>query len=121
MRLTQKQLDCWLAKWKVILRLQDWEIDASLYHRDHIEGADGKCDHEYSRKQAAVYIATRRGRPDTVKPHDPELTLVHELIHLHFAPFQAKDMQSLAGKAQEQAIECLTTSLIALDRGTSPT
>ncbi len=119
MRLTQKQLDRWLAKWQATLRLKDWDVKAELVDRLLIEGNDGACNHELKLRQAVIYVASKKGRPDFVKPFDPENTLVHELIHLIFAPFQFRLEGSPECIAQEQAIDVLATALVESDRGQS--
>lgn len=41
-----------------------------------------------------------------------DVTIVHELLHLHFAPFQEDD-ETPKGIAQEQAINCISATIVA--------
>lgn len=117
MRLTQKQLNAWLAKWQPLLRLQEWDIVVVLRTRKQTGGADGLCSHTLARKHAVIQIAKKASCPIDIAPHDPEHTLVHELIHLKFAPFECKEEGSPIDVLQEQAIDSLATTCITLDRG----
>ena len=49
-----------------------------------------------------------------------DLTIVHELLHLHFAPFQESD-DTPKGVAQEQAINCISQAIIRGYTGKVPT
>lgn len=53
--------------------------------------------------------------PSTPWPQDQEQSLVHELLHLHFAPFRADD-GTLENVAQEQAIDAIARALVELKR-----
>lgn len=56
--------------------------------------------------------------PESLLPYDMEKTLVHELLHIHFAPFFEDDpSQKLKNLAQEQAIENIARALVKLKRG----
>jgi hypothetical protein len=93
MALTQEQLNEWLAKWQPILSLRDWDIKVKMVDWTDPEKADER-DWKY----------------------DPESTLVHELIHCHFAAFMDHDHDSVLHALQEQAIEALAKALIDRDR-----
>ena len=118
MRLTQKQLNLWLAKWQAMLRLQDWDITAELQDRKEMDGADGLCGPTAARRHAVIYIAKNAGCPKNIVPHDPERTLVHELLHVLFSPFELQESESPSGIAQEQVVDQMATLLLRLERAT---
>ena len=75
MRLTQKQLNLWLAKWQAMLRLQDWDIVIVLVDRKDIDGDDAhwvertgsmKSTHlSKIAKRKVLSVQHRRSRPGT--------------------------------------------------------
>lgn len=118
-RLTQRQLDGYLRKWQPILRLADWEIKAKFASKDHLEEDEGECVHTLTRKAAVVRVLRPKdfaGEP--VWTYDGEYLLVHELIHLHFAPFQEEVRGTPRDVAQEQAIDAMARAFVELDRST---
>lgn len=50
---------------------------------------------------------------------DYDLAIVHELLHLHFSPFAAKD-DSHESLTQEQAIESISRAIVRLYREQNP-
>lgn len=113
MTLTKPQVKRWLAKWKRALKLQDWEIRAEIYPRQDMGGNDGLFGHTIQKKQALIQLA-QTSEDHTL--YDPEQTLIHELLHVHFAPFQSNRNGSLEDIAQEQAIDTIANTLIAQAR-----
>lgn len=93
--------------WTGVLRLRDWDISVRL---DPHDGEDyvGMNAVNLQRKYCRIVL---KDKPD----EDLEHTLVHELIHIHFAPFFSTD-EGLVNALQEQAIDGLATSLMALKR-----
>lgn len=119
--MTQAELEALCAKWQRILRLQDWDVVPKLV-RWHEMPTDrlGECDHRLSKKMAVIRVLDPNDAPpNNAWPHDPEKTLVHELLHLHFAPFRAEP-DTPADVAQEQVIDTLARALVALARGKMP-
>ncbi len=121
MKLTQRQLDQWLAKWLKILRLRDWDVHVKLIAaRDENHDSFGTCHHKIRTKTALIKITDPIDQPrDLVTPVDPEQVLVHELLHLHHAPFESKEDDDQNDIAQEQAIDLIAQALVSLERGTS--
>lgn len=74
---------CWQQK----LRLQDWDVSIQLVRQYEIPGCFGDCTYAVQTKSAKIRLVVQ----DDVDPEAPfpelEHTLVHELLHLHFAPF----------------------------------
>lgn len=109
-----------LEKWQRILRLQDWRIQVNYarvwdFARD---GRIGEIGINLSCKIADISLLDPldHENPAFLYPVDTEATLVHELLHCHFAPFDVYPDDPM-DIAQEQAIECIATALIAADRG----
>lgn len=50
--------------------------------------------------------------PDIITPYELEETLVHELLHLHFAPFMSEH-DTLERTLQEQAIDAIAKALVS--------
>lgn len=113
--LTEEELRTKCAEWQKILRLQDWNVVLKIRRgRDMpIHNVCGSCSWELTQKMAAINILDPIDYPpDAIAPNDMELTLVHELLHLHFCPVEP-DGASVAG---EQAIESISWGLISLAR-----
>lgn len=97
-----------LAFWTPVLRVQDWQIEA-LY--DPKLEALGVCyaDHVYRRAKIVVQPTQ----------DDVEASLVHELLHLHFAPFETEGGSSERTE-EERAVESLMRGYIDLRRSGAP-
>src|SRR5215469_18222449 len=103
---TQKQLEAWLREWQKILRLQDWDCKVSLKRAAdmHADSCEGCNRYHTALKTASIHVRDPIDHEsDAEWPPDAEETIVHELIHLHFAPFYAT--KGLVNTFQEQAIE----------------
>ena len=104
------------AEWQKILRLQDWIVVPKILRaRDmDLEGCAGECSWQLQKRMAAIHVIDPVDHPpDLLEEYDMELTLVHELLHLHFAPLHDSDGDNLE---EEQAIEAISRGLIALKR-----
>ncbi|HEY3269159.1 MAG TPA: hypothetical protein VGM37_19785 [Armatimonadota bacterium] len=106
-----KQLRDLCAVWQKRLRLQDWlvAVDIAPHWRlnPHTEMC---CDATLSRKTALIeIIEPGHLSPGPRWPTDMGQTLIHELLHLPFAPFEAW-RDTPADIAQGQAIDLLASS-----------
>jgi hypothetical protein len=117
--MNQSQLERLASKWQPRLRLADWLVTATLTRYFDMDGDDsvGEADTRVERKIATIRILDPVDFDADMPLHDTDVehTLVHELLHLHFAPFQAKE-GTAEQIAQEQAIDALAWSLVTLDR-----
>ena len=114
---SQKQLDAWLRQWQRALRLQDWEVKVAARRERamHSDDCEGCNRYQPALKRASIHIRDVLDDPEDADfPPDPEATIVHELLHLHFAPFYVT--KGLVNIFQEQAIEVITQSLVGLKR-----
>jgi hypothetical protein len=111
-------LDDLLAKWQAILRLQDWDVDIGYYRAfDMLQGKQGTCKPTLTKKHAIIKILDPQDYdPDIVKPQDVECIVVHELIHLHFAPIDDDIPGGLPTTCLEWAVDALSRALVKLDR-----
>ena len=114
--MTKEELQALLAKWQLILRLQDWDIDIMFvrpYELDpHTGGQVIRLD---GKKAARIKVLD----PDSYDPclivkQDVEYTVVHELVHIHFAIID--DFKGSDDTLYEQAIHRMATALLFLDR-----
>lgn len=117
---TQAQLDELLADWQRRLRLRDWNVKVQLRRRHDmsLEDSCGACRWQLSKKLACVELLDPIDYdPGSFGwPQDVEWTLVHELLHLHFAPF-AEFGDGPLNTAQEQAIDLIAGALVDAKRG----
>ena len=102
------------AYWQKVLRLQDWDVNIKIarvfeMHEDGI----GEINMVMSLKKAFIQILdTNDSAPDEDK--DIELTLVHELVHLHLAEWS--EQESGMPVSGEQAVDLLAKALVQLKR-----
>lgn len=119
---TQDQIDAWLAEWQEVLRLRDWKVTASIVRGRNMtrENAEGCIPYQLTKKRATIELLDLIDEPAGYDfPIDHELSCVHELLHLHFAPFFAAD-DSPENTAQEIAIELIAEALVTLKRRANP-
>ena len=111
------------AVWQQRLRLQDWDVSVEFKRLVDLERNTraAECEYMWILKVAKISLVDPVDASHTshwLKQVDQEKSLVHELLHLHFAPFQAaKDSDAEAD--QELAIEMIAEALVALDRKAS--
>jgi len=101
-------------EWQRILKLQDWDVLVAVPSGEAMDEAEGQVTFDLGKKIADIKLVTPEGYPfDAMRPYQMEETLVHELLHLHFAPFDAKT-GTPKGVAQEQAINAIARALVNL-------
>jgi hypothetical protein len=103
------------ALWQQRLRLQDWVIRISIKRARAMRGAGGAlgyAQYERSLKSAEIVLMDPIDHDEEDFVHyDLEQTLVHELLHLHFAGYEAKE-GSPEHLCLEQAIDLSAYALI---------
>jgi hypothetical protein len=105
-----KQVMALCRYWQRTLRLQDWIIEVRLVHPDEILGNSGENTFNVIAKESVIKICDPRLEKD---PKAIEPTLVHELLHLHFAGVEL-EYGSGAWYAQEQGIDLIALTLTLL-------
>lgn len=116
---TEDQLQALCREWQGVMRLQDWDVKVKVVRLAAFGGRrEGECTYTQSTKEALIKILDPVDWPaDTEWEQDQERTLVHELEHLHFAPFMSdKGPDDPEHIAQEQAIELNACALVTLKR-----
>ena len=105
-----------VSHYQEALRLRDWRIDVS-YAPNLCQGDQpvwGLCRPVVDAKVATIVIRDPNTPPEgcTVEEAMAQVveTVVHELVHLHFAPFQ--NVSPTAVAAEEQAVWSLAEALI---------
>ena len=117
--LTQEELEELCDKWKKILRLEHYDTHVTLARAKDFAGDDneGEIDYILEKGNAAIRILDASDYPETSFEQDMEATLVHELLHLYFAPFRPdKEGDNLAFCFWERAIDDLSKVLVKLKR-----
>lgn len=111
-----------VAHYQETLRLRDWAI--SVDYRADLCAADGSpvwglCYPSPDAKSATILIRDPETPPAGVPVADAEAqiveTVVHELVHLHFAPLDLREPAAV--RLEEQAVWALSAALVAA-RGT---
>lgn len=112
--MTISDLEVLVHKWQERMRLLDWDIAVTFATKEETETFNGLCIPFLHSRTAEITIANEDaddGRTLT----DVEITVVHELLHIYFAPFKT-ECGTLAETAEEQAINALSHLLVALDK-----
>jgi len=116
-RLEVPQLYEWIREriryWQRVLRLQDWEVDFDINRFYEMNIANRAEVHwDLNHKMARIDIRP----PADVVPSSRKYTkydaiIVHELLHLHFAPLDKWPKGSTENILLEQAIEAIAQAL----------
>jgi hypothetical protein len=113
--MTNEELQQLCFDWQIRLRLGDWIVKARFWEPHEIDGSlFGQCSYLIQEKTAKIkIIRPEHTHKESFPPQIVEETLVHELLHLHFAPFEAKP-KTTKMDAQELAINCISRALVKL-------
>ena len=118
--MTQVELDNLVSYWQGMLRLRDWDVKINLVRgRDLDQNTGGNCEWVLKRRTALIKILDPIDYPPEIQwPQDIEETIVHELLHLHFAPFDhtTDDADDIA---REQAISMIASGFVGLRRSSA--
>ena len=103
-----------LAYWQEKLRLRDWLVQVHIKREKDFtqDNSNAYVHYNINNKSAFITIMDPRDFDDWL-PQDMEWLLVHELLHLHFAPMHTNKNEI----SIEQAIESITYGLVHLYRG----
>lgn len=118
--LSEQQLQEACAHWQKILRLQDWSVRVVVARGNGIDlqaDTKGNCNWVLKKKAALIKIMDPVDYDPGIRwPQDMEMTLVHELLHLHMATFDNYDVGSHPDVAVEQAVDSIASGLVSLYR-----
>ena len=116
---SQEQLDNHLHIWQKELRLMDWDVTATItpsYEMD-MKDTHACIDWFMNEKSATIQILNAaQYPPGFAQEPDHEVSLVHELLHLHYAPFEKTEAGSLEHQMMEYSIDVLSKALVRLRR-----
>lgn len=110
MALDELQVLC--AEWQKRLRLQDWKVKVTFCRMRDMDDAYGHMDTRNYFKEADIQIADPVDRTDASP--DIEQTLVHELVHIHFAQLETPEGYGLT--MFENGIDLTAWALVNLKR-----
>lgn len=113
-----------LRFWQELLRLQDWNIELRIVRQFTLDDPDtlAECEYYLERKDAIIRIVIPEDldRFEDVylgnEARDYDITLVHELLHLHFAQFAPPEDEVV----HEQVINTLSRAFVKLYRIAGP-
>ena len=115
--LTQDESDSLLKEWQEILRLQDWDVVVDIRRARDMSLGESVAEVHWKKekKLAIIHLLDPMDYDNAYFPQDHEVSIVHELLHLHMVGFVAED-DTLEDTAQEQAIDAISNALVNLKR-----
>lgn len=119
---TLEELQVKCSEWQKVLRLQDWIITICICREREMSetGRAAEIEATLPKRMATIRILDPVDYPpDLVELQDMELSLVHELLHIHLFPLFADRANEMTMIAEEQAIEAISRGLIELARSQS--
>ena len=114
LRLTTADIIDVVAGWQERLKLQDWTIQARVCRSFEMSdpGRQGEIAFWDVQKVARLSVLDPIDFPKTGwLPQDPENTIVHELLHVHFRPLSDISTPHLE-LAEEQAVNAIANALV---------
>lgn len=112
----ESELQALCLDWQRRLRLQDWTVRATWARYWELNGvAHVAYVTEAKTAHIKVIVPEDYRSDEDLWPYVPEQSLVHELLHLHFAPFDTERGSPLH-IAEEQAVAAMAEALVTLKR-----
>jgi len=112
---TEDQAQDWLRLWQKRLRLEDWKIDVKIVRIWDLEqGTLGHIDWSTTHHTALIKVlnpADYELPPDKI-PADMELSIVHELVHLHLSVLP---LNKSSRTVEEQVVSMIADALVNLE------
>lgn len=115
---TEDELKKLCAFWQNQLKLNNWRIAIGIERKTVFNNSQsiGEIDYVLPLRQAIIKVLDPLDYPNSPFEQDMEITLVHELLHLHFALFEPKSDDSLEFLIMESTIEQLANILVEMKR-----
>jgi hypothetical protein len=116
---SKPDLEALVAKWKPILRLEDWDIEIEYARKYELADGCAECNANIMRNLCTIKILD----PNDINPDEDantrnvEATVVHELLHIHFRPYMP-ERNTLNYEMWERTIDML--SIIMQPLGKAP-
>ena len=113
---TEEQLNVLCKAYQKVFYLQDWNIIVKLVHQETIKGTTGRCCYSPGFKCAVIEIPSE----DTYIAHselliqDMQLSIIHELMHLHFAILDEHCPEGADTQLYEQGINMISRAFVDL-------
>jgi len=112
---TDEQVHDWLHIWQKRLRLEDWKVDVKIVRIWELEqGTLGHIDWSIPHKTATIKVLNPADYelPKDKIPADMELSIVHELVHLHLSVLP---LNKSSRNAEEQVVSMIADALVSLE------
>lgn len=110
----QEELESLCAYWQEQLGINNWKIEVSFVHRHEIDGVYAQCRVRPQMEEATVRIAYLDEVPPLEVSSDPEVSLVHELLHVRLWSANRSDLTCIEEKVYEASIEATARALVNL-------
>ena len=112
------------AYWQKLLHLQDWNLDVRVSRQWEMDDAStlAQCSWYIHRKDAVIRVLHPSDLPGIGskfikgEENDYDISLVHELLHLHFAPITRLHKEESYEIYEEQAINAISRAFVELYR-----
>src|SRR5580704_8629493 len=112
---TDEQAQDWLKLWQKRLRLEDWKIAVKIVRIWDLEhGTLGHIDWSATHRTAVIKVLNPADYelPADQIPGDMELSIVHELVHLHLSVLP---LNKSSRGAEEQVVSMIADALVNLE------
>lgn len=116
----QREAEDCLAFYQQHLRLCDWQIAIQIVKKadglNHAYAAD--VDFRVYKKTALIRLMCEEDYDVSDVPQDHEFSVVHELVHLHYAPLEPllEKCSPLSDVMLEQSVNALAGAIISMRR-----
>jgi hypothetical protein len=113
---TDRDLQQLVSKWQKRLRLMDWDINAKFDDDGILADMDawGACDPQGFLRTATMLFRRPEDAVRRQTQFDLETIVVHEILHVFFAPFKNDNHAELT--AEEQMVHTVAILLVSLER-----
>lgn len=115
---TEDELKKLCSFWQNQLKLNNWRIIVGIKNLTEFNNKQSLSEIEFvsALNKAVIKILDPSDYPQSPFEQDMEISLVHELLHLHFALFEPKSDNSLEFLIMESTIEQLANILVEMKR-----
>ena len=117
--LSEDELTQLCCEWQERLKIKSWTIMVRIcrYREFSTPEVGGEVSWKKTLETAVIRILDPDDfPPDSMRPQDMEVVLVHELLHLRFAEADMTPRESLAERLFELAIQHTAEALVRLKR-----
>ena len=111
----QKEAEQFLQEWQKVLRLQDWDLKIQIVRARDLVGGESMAEvtYKHTKRMAIINLLDPIDYGEYLWEQNHEISLVHELLHLHFIGFEAES-GTAEDDAQEMTIDVISKSLVFL-------